>query len=57
MKKILVTGGLEYIGTRRSGDIEQIYYNSSFVKEELAWEAQETLEQAIISAWEWEKSK
>jgi len=37
MKKILVTGGLEYIGTRRSGDIEQIYYNSSFVKEELSW--------------------
>ena len=49
MTKILVTGG--------AGDIEQIYANGSLVKEKLGWEAQETLEQAMISAWEWEKLK
>ena len=45
------------IGPRRSGDIEQIYANGSFVKNKLGWEAKETLEQAMKSAWEWEKFK
>jgi UDP-glucose 4-epimerase len=45
------------IGPRRDGDIEQIYANGSLVKEKLGWEAQETLEQAMKSAWEWEKLK
>jgi len=45
------------IGPRRSGDIEQIYANGSFVKNKLGWEAKETLEQAMKSAWEWEKLK
>ncbi|MFQ3332529.1 MAG: UDP-glucose 4-epimerase [Flavobacteriales bacterium] len=45
------------IGPRRSGDIEQIYANGSFVKNKLGWEAKETLEQAMKSAWEWEKQK
>ena len=45
------------IGPRRSGDIEQIYANGSFVKNKLSWEAKETLEQAMKSAWEWEKLK
>lgn len=45
------------IGPRRSGDIEQIYANGSFVKKELGWEPNETLEQAMKSAWEWEKRK
>jgi UDP-glucose 4-epimerase len=43
------------IGPRRSGDIEQIYANGSFVKNKLGWEAKETLEQSMKSAWEWEK--
>ena len=45
------------IGPRRDGDIEQIYANGSLVKSKLGWEAKETLEQAMISAWNWEKSK
>ena len=45
------------VGPRRDGDIEQIYANGSLVKEKLGWEAKETLEQAMKSAWEWEKIK
>jgi len=45
------------IGPRRDGDIEQIYANGSLVKAKLGWEAKETLEQAMKSAWEWEKGK
>jgi UDP-glucose 4-epimerase len=45
------------IGPRRSGDIEKIYANGSLVKAKLGWEAKETLEQAMKSAWGWEKGK
>ena len=45
------------IGPRRNGDIEQIYANSNLIKEKLGWEAKETIQQAMITAWGWEKSK
>ena len=45
------------IGARRNGDIEQIYANGSLVKEKLGWEAKESLQQAMKSAWDWEKKK
>ena len=45
------------VGPRRSGDIEQIYANSDLSKEKIGWEAKETIEQAMVSAWEWEKNK
>ena len=45
------------IGQRRDGDIEKIYANNSLVKEKLGWEVQKTLEEAMISAWDWEKQK
>jgi len=45
------------IGPRRDGDIVQIYANCNLVKEELGWEAKETLEEAMISAWKWENLK
>tara|TARA_B100000795_G_C22615205_1_gene366669 strand:+ start:29 stop:628 length:600 start_codon:yes stop_codon:yes gene_type:complete len=45
------------IGSRRDGDIEQIYANINLVKEKLGWEAKETIEEAMISAWKWEKLK
>jgi UDP-glucose 4-epimerase len=45
------------IGSRRDGDIEQIYANGSLVKSKLGWEAKESLEKAMKSAWEWEKLK
>ena len=45
------------IGPRRSGDIEQIYANGNLVKTKLGWEPIESLEQAMKSAWDWEKQK
>tara|TARA_B100000795_G_scaffold65107_1_gene44154 strand:+ start:105 stop:1094 length:990 start_codon:yes stop_codon:yes gene_type:complete len=45
------------IGPRRSGDIEQIYSNGNLVKNKLIWEPKESLEQAMKSAWDWEKKK
>ena len=45
------------IGPRRDGDIEQIYANGSLVKAKLGWEAKESLEKSMKSAWEWEKLK
>ena len=45
------------IGPRRDGDIEQIYSNGSLVKAKLGWGSKESLEQAMKSAWEWEKQK
>ena len=45
------------IGPRRDGDIEQIYANGSLVKSKLGWEAKESLEKAMKSAWDWEKGK
>ena len=45
------------IGARRNGDIEQIYANGSLIKGQLDWEAKESLEQAMKSAWDWEKQK
>ena len=43
------------IGSRRNGDIEQIYADCSLVKSKLRWEAEETLHKAIMSAWDWKK--
>ena len=45
------------IGPKRSGDIEQIFADGTLIKENLDWEAKETLEQAMKSAWDWEKIK
>ena len=45
------------IGSRREGDIEQIYANNKLIKEKLGWEAEETLQKAMKSAWVWQKSK
>jgi UDP-glucose 4-epimerase len=45
------------IGPKRSGDIEQIFADGTLIKENLGWEAKETLEQAMKSAWDWEKIK
>lgn len=45
------------IGPRRDGDIDQIYANSNLVQSKLNWKAKESLEKAMISAWNWEKLK
>ena len=45
------------IGPRRDGDVEQIYADNNLAKEKLGWEVKKTLNQAMKSALEWEKSK
>jgi len=45
------------VGERRDGDIEQIFSDGTQVKEKLNWEAKQTLKQAMIDAWNWEKTK
>ena len=60
VKAFEVTNNLKInycIGPRRSGDIEQIYANGNLAKTKLGWEPKENLEQAMKSAWEWEKAK
>ena len=45
------------IGERRKGDIEKIYADPKFIKDKLGWEAKKTLDDAMKSAWEWERNK
>ena len=45
------------IGGRRKGDIEKIYADPQFIKDKLGWEAKKTLDDAMKSAWEWERNK
>ncbi len=43
------------ITERRSGDIEQIYADTKYANEELGWKAEKTLDDMLLSAWNWEK--
>jgi len=45
------------IGERRKGDIEKIYADPKFIKDKLGWKAKKTLDDAMKSAWEWERNK
>jgi UDP-glucose 4-epimerase len=40
---------------RRAGDIEKIWADPSFANKELGWKAKSSLDDAMRSAWEWEK--
>ncbi len=40
---------------RRAGDIEQIWADNSLAKNELQWETKLSLEDCLLSAWNWEK--
>lgn len=40
---------------RRAGDIEQVWADTSFANKELGWKAESTLEETMLSAWNWEK--
>jgi UDP-glucose 4-epimerase len=40
---------------RRPGDAEQIWADTAFANEELGWSAGSTLEETLLSAWNWEK--
>jgi UDP-glucose 4-epimerase len=43
------------IVARRAGDVEQVWANTSYANDELGWKAQSTLEETLLSAWNWEK--
>ncbi|MDR0367632.1 MAG: UDP-glucose 4-epimerase GalE [Bacteroidales bacterium] len=40
---------------RRSGDVEKIWAETSFANTVLGWKAEKTLDEMILSAWNWEK--
>jgi UDP-glucose 4-epimerase len=43
------------IVARRTGDTEQVWADTAFANKELGWTAQSTLEETLLSAWNWEK--
>lgn len=40
---------------RRAGDVEQVYADTRFANHELGWKAEKSLDETLVSAWEWEK--
>ncbi len=40
---------------RRAGDIEKIWADTTYANEELGWKAGKSLEETLLSAWNWEK--
>jgi UDP-glucose 4-epimerase len=40
---------------RRAGDTEQVWADTTFANNELGWKTQSTLEETLLSAWNWEK--
>ena len=40
---------------RRAGDIEKIWANTNYANEELGWKAEKTIDDCMLSAWNWEK--
>jgi UDP-glucose 4-epimerase len=43
------------IGPRRAGDIVAIYANNNLAKEKLGWDPRFTLDEMMLTAWEWEQ--
>ena len=41
---------------RRPGDVEKVWANTQFANDELGWKAEKTLDEMMLSAWNWEKS-
>ncbi|NVO11235.1 MAG: UDP-glucose 4-epimerase GalE [Bacteroidales bacterium] len=44
----------EIVG-RRAGDVEQVWADTSLAQKELGWQTESTLEDALLTAWNWEK--
>ena len=44
------------IGPRRDGDVEKIYASTEKVQKQMNWKASETLDDALKSAWNWQKN-
>lgn len=40
---------------RRAGDIEKIWADTTYANNELGWKAEKSLDETLLSAWEWEK--
>jgi UDP-glucose 4-epimerase len=40
---------------RRAGDTEKVWADTSFANNELGWKAEKTLDETLLSAWNWEK--
>ena len=40
---------------RRAGDIEKVWANTTFANDVLGWKAVQTLEDTLLTAWNWEK--
>ena len=43
------------ITDRRAGDIEQIWANPEYANNELGWKADTSIEDTLLSAWNWQK--
>lgn len=59
LKGFIFANGVEVayeIGDKRPGDIEKIYADTSKSNKLLHWKAEKTLEDALIDAWNWQKS-
>ena len=44
-----------YIGERRKGDVAISYADTSKANNILGWKSSKTIEEALFSAWQWEK--
>lgn len=42
---------------RRPGDVEQIWADPTLANTELGWKAEKTLDEMLLSAWNWQKAK
>jgi UDP-glucose 4-epimerase len=40
---------------RREGDVEQVWADTRYANQELGWKTESTLEETLLSAWNWEK--
>lgn len=40
---------------KRPGDVEKVYADTHYANEELGWKAEKSLEESLLSAWNWEK--
>jgi UDP-glucose 4-epimerase len=41
--------------SRRAGDIEKVWADTTFANKELGWKAEKTLDETLLSAWKWEQ--
>ena len=39
---------------RRAGDIEKVWANPDYANNELGWKAESSIEETILSAWNWQ---